>query len=63
MMTIPDDQSRNPCSDNGVGTGYLKWIYILYYAIITPKVNYRGGRKTWTYVKNEIVLTCCPFFV
>ena len=45
MMIKANDQDWNPCSDKGLGSGYYKWIYILYYAIISKKVRYRGGKK------------------
>lgn len=50
MIVRANDQDWNPWSNNSLGSGYYKWIYIGYYAIISKKKSYRGGRKTWTYV-------------
>ena len=50
MMVRAHDQDCNPFSNNSLGSGYYKWIYIGYYAIISKKRVIGGGRKTWTYV-------------
>ena len=45
MMVRAHDQDWNPCSNNSLGSGYYKWIYIGYYAIISKKRVIGGEEK------------------